>query len=103
MKSVTTDMTGKVEEEARSWKEACEATKVVANVKAVKLQTITRYYGEVTHNLFETRKKMRNDALLSPTEKSEANRYLKAEREARMWKEECAKAKREIQETVDEL
>jgi hypothetical protein len=28
-----------------------------------------QYYGEVTHNLFETRKKMRNDALLSPTER----------------------------------
>jgi benzoyl-CoA reductase/2-hydroxyglutaryl-CoA dehydratase subunit BcrC/BadD/HgdB len=49
------------------------------------------------------RKKMRNDALLSPIEKGEANRYLKAEREARMWKEECAKAKREIQETAAEL
>ena len=46
---------------------------------------------------------MRNDALLSPTEKGEANRYLKAEREARMWKEECAKANREIQESVSEL
>jgi hypothetical protein len=30
------------------------------------------------------RKKMRNDALLSPTEKGEANMYLKVEREARM-------------------
>jgi hypothetical protein len=38
---------------------------------------------------------MRNDALLSPTKKGEANRYLKAEREARMWKEKCAKAKGE--------
>jgi hypothetical protein len=46
---------------------------------------------------------MRNDALLSPTEKGEANRYLKAESEARMWKEECVKAKREIQETAAEL
>jgi hypothetical protein len=46
---------------------------------------------------------MRNDTLLSPTEKGEANRYLKAEREVRIWKEECAKAKREIQETVAEL
>jgi hypothetical protein len=64
---------------------------------------MTRYYGEVTHNLFETRKKMRNDALLSPIEKVEANRYLKAESEARMWKEECAKANREIQETISEL
>ena len=97
------EMKGKAEEEARSWKEACTAAKEEANVKAVELQMITRYYGEVTHNLFETRKKMRNDALLSPTEKGEANRYLKAEREARMWKEECAKAKREIQETAAEL
>ena len=46
---------------------------------------------------------MRNDALLSPTEKGEANTYLKAESEARMWKEECAKANREIQETTTEL
>jgi hypothetical protein len=30
---------------------------------------MTRYYGEVTRNLFETRKKMRNDTLLSPTKK----------------------------------
>jgi hypothetical protein len=43
-----------------------------------------QYYGEVTHNLFETRKKMRNNALLSPTKKGEANRYLKAKREVRM-------------------
>jgi translation initiation factor 2B subunit (eIF-2B alpha/beta/delta family) len=64
---------------------------------------MTRYYKEVIHNLFEMRKKMRNDALLSPTEKGEANRYLKAESEARMWKEECAKANREIQETVSKL
>jgi hypothetical protein len=49
------------------------------------------------------RKKMRNDALLSPTEKGQTNRYLKAENEARMWKEECAKANREIQETGAEL
>jgi hypothetical protein len=92
-------MKGKAEEEARSWKEACTTTEE-ANVKAVELQTITRYYREVTHNLLETRKKMRNDALLSPVEKCEANRYLNAEREARMWKEECAKAKMEIQETA---
>jgi hypothetical protein len=46
---------------------------------------------------------MRNDSLLSPIEKGEANRYLKAEREERMWKEECAKTKREIQETTAEL
>ena len=90
------EMKGKAEEEARSWKEACTTAKEEANVKAAELQTITRYYGEVTHNLFETRKKMRNDALLSPTKKGEANRYLKAESEARMWKEECAKANREI-------
>jgi hypothetical protein len=64
---------------------------------------ITCYYGEVTHNLFETRKKMRNNALLSPTEKGEANRYRKAECEARMWKEECAKVKRKIQETATKL
>jgi hypothetical protein len=32
--------------------------------------------------------------MLSPTEKGEANRYQKAEREAKMWKEECAKANR---------
>jgi hypothetical protein len=43
---------------------------------------------------------MRNDDLLSPTEKGEANRYLS---EARMWKEECAKANTEIQETAAEL
>jgi hypothetical protein len=29
------------------------------------------YYGEVTHNMFETRKKMRNDVVLSSTEKGE--------------------------------
>jgi hypothetical protein len=46
---------------------------------------------------------MRSDVLLSPIEKGEANRYLKAEREARMWKEQCAKANRLIQETVSEL
>jgi hypothetical protein len=46
---------------------------------------------------------MRNNALLSPTQKGEANRYLKAKNEARMWKEECAKANREIQEIVSEL
>jgi hypothetical protein len=62
-----------------------------------------RYYGEVTHNLFKMRKKMRNDALFSPTEKGEANRYLKAESKVRMWKEECAEANREIQETASEL
>jgi hypothetical protein len=97
------EMKGKAEEEARSWKEACAAAKEEANVKAVELQKITRYYGKVTHNLFEKRKKMRNDALLSPTEKGEANMYLKAEWEARMWKEQCAKAEREIQETAAEL
>jgi hypothetical protein len=32
--------------------------------------------------------------MLSPTEKGEANKYQKAEREAKMWKEECAKANR---------
>jgi hypothetical protein len=97
------EMKGKAEEEARSWKEACAAAKEEANVKAVEPQMIMRYYEEVTHNLFETRKKMRNNALLSPTEKGKANRYLKAERDAWMWKEECAKAKREIQETAAEL
>jgi hypothetical protein len=40
------------------WKEACAATKEEANVKAVELQTITWYYREVTHNLFETREAM---------------------------------------------
>jgi hypothetical protein len=40
---------------------------------------------------------MRNDALLSPTQMGEAKLYLKAESESRMWKEECAKANREIQ------
>jgi hypothetical protein len=49
------------------------------------------------------RKKMRNDALLSPIENGKTNKFLKAEREARMWKEERAKAKREIQETAAEL
>jgi hypothetical protein len=49
------------------------------------------------------RNKMRNNALLSPTEKGDANRYLEVEREARMCKEECAKAKREIHETTAEL
>jgi hypothetical protein len=49
------------------------------------------------------RKKMRKDALFSLTEKGEVHRYLKAKREARMRKEECAKAKREIQETAAEL
>jgi hypothetical protein len=97
------EMKGKAEEEARSWKEACTTAMEEANVKVVELQTITRYYGEVTHNLFETRKKMRNDALLSPTEKVEANEYLKAESKARMWKEECAKANREIQEIAAEM
>jgi Trk K+ transport system NAD-binding subunit len=85
------------------WKEACTTAKEEANVKAVELKTMTRYYGEVTHNLFETRKNMRSDVLLSPIEKGEANRYLKAEREARMWKEQCAKDNRLIQETVSEL
>jgi hypothetical protein len=65
--------------------------------------TIMRYYEELTHNLFATRKKMRNDDLLFPTEKVEANRYLKAEREARMWMEECGKAKGDIQEIAAEL
>jgi hypothetical protein len=46
---------------------------------------------------------MRNDNLLSPTEKCKANMHLKAESEARMWKEECAKANREIRQTVSEL
>jgi hypothetical protein len=46
---------------------------------------------------------MRNDDLLFPTEKVEANRYLKAEREARMWMEECGKAKGDIQEIAAEL
>jgi hypothetical protein len=49
------------------------------------------------------RKKMRNDALLSPTQMGEAKLYLKAESESRMWKEECAKANREIQETITEM
>jgi hypothetical protein len=31
------EMKGKAEEEARSWKRACEATKEEANVKAVEL------------------------------------------------------------------
>jgi hypothetical protein len=39
---------------------------------------------------------------LSPTEKAEANTYLKAESEAKMWKEECAKTNTEVQETVFE-
>jgi hypothetical protein len=46
---------------------------------------------------------MRNNPLLSPIEKSEANRYLKTERNARMWKEACAKGNKEIQETSAEL
>jgi hypothetical protein len=50
-----------------SWKEACTTAKEEANAKAVELQTITRYYREETHNLFEMRNKMKNDALLSPT------------------------------------
>jgi hypothetical protein len=94
---------GKAEEEARPWKEACTTAKEGANIKAVELQTIMRYYSEVTHDLFETRKKVRNDALLSPIEKGEANRYLKAESEAKKWKEECAKTNWEIQETTAEL
>jgi hypothetical protein len=39
---------------------------------------------------------MRNDALLSPTEKGEANRFLEVESEAMMWMEECEKANKEI-------
>jgi hypothetical protein len=77
-------MKGKAEEEGRSWKEACTTTKEEANVKAVELKTMTRYYRDETHNLFETRTKTRNDDLSSPIEKGEANRYLKAESEVRM-------------------
>jgi hypothetical protein len=40
-----------------------------------------------TQGVNEMRKIMRNDALLSPTEKGQANRDLRAESEARMWKE----------------
>jgi hypothetical protein len=87
------EMKRKVGEEVRSLKEACITAKEEANVKVVELKTMTRYYREVTHNLFETRKKMRDDALLSPTEKGEE----------RMWKKECAKTNMEIQETVSEL
>jgi hypothetical protein len=47
------EMKVKVEEEARSWKEACIAAKEEANVKAVELKTMMRYYREVTHNRFE--------------------------------------------------
>jgi hypothetical protein len=90
------EMKGKAEEEARSWDEACATATEEANFKEFELQMIT-------HNLIETRKKMRKDTLLSPTEKGEANRYLNAEREARMWKEECAKANKEIQGTAAEL
>jgi hypothetical protein len=64
---------------------------------------IMRYYREETHNLFETRRKMRNGALVSPTKKGEANTYLKAKSKERMWKEECAKSNREIQEIASEL
>jgi hypothetical protein len=78
------EMKGKEEKEARSWKEACTTAKEEANVKVVELKTMTRYYGEVTHNLFEMRKKRGKDALLSPIEKGEDNRYLKAESEARI-------------------
>jgi hypothetical protein len=46
--------------------------------------TMTRYYRDETHNLFETRTKTRNDDLSSPIEKGEANMYLKAESEVRM-------------------
>jgi hypothetical protein len=33
----------------------------------------------------------------------EVNRYLKAESKAMIWKEECAKPNREIQETISKL
>jgi hypothetical protein len=51
------EMKGKVEEEVRLWKKTCTATKEEANVKAVEMKTMTQYYGDLTHNLFETRKK----------------------------------------------
>jgi hypothetical protein len=67
------EMKGKVGEDAMSWKEACTTAKEEANVKEVELQTINQYCLEVTHNLFEMRKNKRNNALLSATEKGEAN------------------------------
>ena len=97
------EMKGKAKEEARSWKEAGTTVKEEANVKAVELKTMTRYYGEATHELFETRKKKRNDTLLSHLAMGNDNRYLKAENDARMWKEECAKANKVIEETLSEL
>jgi hypothetical protein len=51
------EMKGKAEEEARSWKEACAAAKEEANVKAVELQKITRYYGKVTHTCLRWERK----------------------------------------------
>ena len=86
-------MKGKAEEEARSWKEACTTAKEEANAKALELKMMTRYYGEAASSLFETRKKMRNDTLLSHIGKGNDNRYLKDKNDARMWEEECAKAK----------
>ena len=64
---------------------------------------MARYYKEATNDLFETIKKMSYDTLLSHLGKGNDNRYLKAENDARMWKEECAKANKEIEETVTEL
>jgi hypothetical protein len=77
------EMKGKDEEEARSWKEACAIVEE-ANVKVVELKMMTRYFREATNDLFETRKKMRNDTLLSHLGNGNANKYPKSQNHARM-------------------
>jgi hypothetical protein len=77
------EMKGKDEEEARSWKEACAIVEET-NVKVVELKMMTRYFREATNDLFETRKKMRNDTLLSHLGNGNANKYPKSQNHARM-------------------
>jgi hypothetical protein len=64
---------------------------------------MTRYFKEATNDLFETRKKMRNDTLLSHLGNGNANKYPKSQNHARMWKEECVRANKETDETVSNL
>ena len=49
------------------------------------------------------RKKIRHNVVMSHLKMGNDNRNLKAKNDARMWKEECAKANKELEATTAEL
>nr|TKW09762.1 hypothetical protein SEVIR_6G123400v2 [Setaria viridis] len=75
-----------------------------ANDKIYDIHIMKRgYFGDTTNELMNTETKNRHDAVMSHLKMGNDNRNLKAENDARMWKEECAKANMELEATAAKL